>query len=226
MINLIFKNRLSHFCRISELQFTGGQCGSCCGGTSYLQVQWEVTCVDKKEGFIVSRPIPNALETATVVHEEAQVASCSQQGMWKRPRGLFRCVCLAACPAEAGGGLEILCPQICLRSRQFLGKPSHMPVSIRGGSGVHLAEASTADSRARAQSISHNWLCHCLSHQCPGCTMRFSHTLRLQLSSSLDSPGLKLPTIPAVFLAFSSSPSFFSASAVSFVERDPTHSHP
>lgn len=37
--------------------------------------------MDKKEGFRVYRPIPNALETATVVHVEAQVASCSQQGM-------------------------------------------------------------------------------------------------------------------------------------------------
>jgi len=52
--------------------------------------------VDKKEGFVVSRPIPDTLETATVVHEEAQVASCSQQGMWKRLKGLFCCVCWAA----------------------------------------------------------------------------------------------------------------------------------
>lgn len=114
MINLIFRNRLGTFCRISELQFAGGQCGLCCGRTSYLQVQWEVTCVDKKEGFIVSRPIPNALETATVVHEEAQVASCSPQGTWKRPKGLLCCVCWTACtecPAEAGGGSELLYPR-------------------------------------------------------------------------------------------------------------------
>lgn len=56
--------------------------------------------------------------------------------------------------------------------------------------------------------------------------MHFSHTqLSLQLLSNLDSPGLKVSMIPAVFLAFSSWPAFFSASAVSVVERDPARLH-
>ena len=45
---LDLRNRLSPFCRISELQFAGGQCGLCCGRTSYLQVQWEVTWTRKR----------------------------------------------------------------------------------------------------------------------------------------------------------------------------------
>lgn len=49
--------------------------------------------------------------------------------------------------------------------------------------------------------------------------MHFIHALLdLHLSSSLDSS--ELPMVPAVFLAFSSLPSSFSASPISFLERD------
>lgn len=177
-----FRNRLGPFCRISELQFAGGQRGSCCGRTSYLPVQWEVTCVDKKEGFIVSGPIPSALETATVVHEEAQVASCSQQRMWKRPKGLFCCVCWAACPAEAGGSSELLYP---LRSVWDPGSPwgSHVPASIRGGSGVNLPAALNS------------WL----SHTSPENTSRLAVSLGFPLMSrmrhALQPHSVKFPAV-------------------------------
>lgn len=62
--------------------------------------------MDKKEGFVVPRLIPSALETTRVIDEETHVTSHFQQGVWKRPKGLFCCVCCAACP----GGSELLYP--------------------------------------------------------------------------------------------------------------------
>lgn len=62
--------------------------------------------MDKKEGFVVPRLLPSSLETATVIDEEAQVTSLFQQGIWKRPKWLFCCVCCAACPE----GSELLYP--------------------------------------------------------------------------------------------------------------------
>lgn len=144
---LDLRNRLSPFWRISELQFAGHWCGSCCGRTSYLQVQWEAMC--RQERGLYSFQANSKCTWNRVVHE-AQMASYPQQGMWKRPKGLFCCVWWAACPTEAGRSSELLYP---LRSAWDPGGPwgSHVLVSIPGGSRANLPVAVAPDSHPQAQ---------------------------------------------------------------------------
>lgn len=89
--------------------------------------------MDKKEGFIVPRLIPSALETATVIDEEAQATSCFRQGVWKRRRD-----CFVVFVVQRVLEVQIFCILSDLLHLQAVPGGAICQVSIHGISGVSL----------------------------------------------------------------------------------------